>query len=335
MKTFIIAELSANHNGSLQFAIDSIIAAKKCGADAVKLQTYTPDTMTIKCNSEDFVINSGTLWDNQTLYELYQKAYTPWEWHKKLFNIARREGIICFSTPFDITAVDYLEELNNPIYKIASFEIRDIPLIEYTAKKGKPIIISTGIANLEDIELAVKTCRDVGNNDITLLKCNSAYPAPVEQTNLVMIKDLTDRFNVKVGLSDHSLGTTIPIAAVTMGATIIEKHFILDRSIGSPDASFSLDEKEFSLMVKAVREAEKAIGRVDYTLSENQRKSIVFGRSLYVVENIKKGDLFTENNLRSIRPGYGLHPKYYNDILGKKSRCDIKRGTPLTESHYT
>ena len=266
---FIIAELSANHNGSIETAIETIRAAKRAGADAIKLQTYTSDTMTIDCQKDDFIIK-GTIWDKQNLYKLYQQAYTPWEWHEQLFQVAKTEGLECFSSPFDKTAVDFLEELNTPAYKIASFEITDIPLIEYVASKGKPIIISTGIAELEDIQLAVDTCRKVGNNDIALLKCTSSYPAPIDEANMVMIKDLTDRFQVIPGLSDHTMGSTVPVVATAYGAKIIEKHFILDRSIGGPDASFSMNENEFKEMVKAVREAELAIGKLDYKLTPKQ-----------------------------------------------------------------
>ena len=249
-KVFIIAELSANHNGSIDLAIDTIRAARRAGADAIKLQTYKPTTITIDSNKEDFVIQNDSIWDGQKYFDLYEKAHTPWEWHKELFKVAKEEGLICFSSPFDPTAVDLLEELDNPIYKIASFEITDIPLIQYVASKGKPVIISTGIATLEDIELAVDTCRNAGNDQITLLKCTSSYPAPIEEANLVMIKDLAERFNVVSGLSDHTLGITTPVVAVTQGAKVIEKHFILDKSIGGPDASFSLDEEEFTQMVK-------------------------------------------------------------------------------------
>jgi len=322
----IIAELSANHNGSFQTAISTIKAAKRAGADAIKLQTYTADTLTIDCKKEDFLIKNGSIWDGKTFYELYQEAYTPWEWHEELFRVAREEGLICFSTPFDKTAVDFLESLDSPIYKIASFEITDIPLIEYAASKGKPMIISTGIATDEDIQLSVDTCRAVGNNDITLLKCTSSYPAPIEEANLVMIPDLATRFGVKSGLSDHTIGSTAPIVATTLGAKVIEKHFIIDRSIGGPDASFSMNETEFADMVKAVREAEKAIGVVDYTLTEKQQKGREFSRSLYVVEHIKEGDIITEKNVRSIRPGFGLHPKYLNEVLGKKVNKELDKG---------
>jgi len=322
---FIIAELSANHNGSIDTAIETIRAAKRAGADCIKLQTYTSDTMTIDSDKDDFVIK-GTIWDNQNLYKLYQEAYTPWEWHAQLFKVAEEEGLICFSSPFDKTAVDFLEDLNVPAYKIASFEITDIPLIEYVASKGKPVIISTGIAELEDIELAVETCRNVGNNQIALLKCTSSYPAPIDEANMCMVKDLAERFNVISGLSDHTMGATVPVVATALGAKIIEKHFILDRSIGGPDASFSMNEIEFTEMVKSVREAECAIGEVNYTLTEKQKKGKDFSRSLYIVEDMKKGDIITENNVRSIRPGFGLHPKFLNSILGKVVNADLKRG---------
>ncbi len=328
---FIIAELSANHNGSKQVAIDTIKAAKRCGANAIKLQTYTADTMTLDAYNDDFIIK-GTIWENQRLYDLYKQAYTPWEWHKELFEVAKNEGLICFSSPFDKTAVDFLETLNNPIYKIASFEITDIPLIEYAASKGKPIIISTGIANYEDIKLAVDTCRKAGNNDITLLKCTSSYPAPIEDANLVMMQRLAKDFKVKVGLSDHTLGITVPVVATALGATVIEKHFILDKSIGGPDASFSLDKKEFAEMVTAVRQAEKAIGQETYELTEKQKSGRVFARSLYAAENIKKGEIITEKNVRSVRPGFGMHPKYYNEILGKKATKNLEKGTPLSRN---
>lgn len=325
---FIIAELSANHNGSLETAIETLRAAKRAGADAIKLQTYTPDTITIDCDKDDFKIK-GSIWEGRNLYNLYKEAYTPWDWHKELFRVAKEEGLICFSSPFDKTAVDLLEDLNTPAYKIASFEITDIPLIEYVASKGKPVIISTGIAEFEDIDLAVKTCRHMGNEQIVLLKCTSSYPAPVEEANLAMIPDLAKRFGVIAGLSDHTLGITVPVAATVLGARVIEKHFILDRSIGGPDAAFSLDEKEFTAMVKAVREAEKAVGVVDYTLTEKQRKGRSFCRSLYVVEDIKAGEAITEKNVRSIRPGFGMHPKHYHEVLGKRAKVDLERGRAL------
>jgi pseudaminic acid synthase len=327
-RVFIIAELSANHNGSLETAIETIRAAKRAGADAIKFQTYTADTITLDCKTDDFRIK-GTIWDGKYLYDLYKDAYTPWEWHEELFRVANEEGLICFSSPFDKTAVDLLEDLNNPIYKIASFEITDIPLIEYVASKGKPIIISTGIAREEDIELALDACRKMGNEHIVLLKCTSNYPAPIDEANLVMIADLAERFNVVSGLSDHTMGITVPIVATVLGAKVIEKHFILDRSIGGPDASFSLNEEEFTKMVKSVREAEIAIGKVDYTWSDKMLKSREFSRSLYVAVDIKAGEVITTENVRSVRPGFGLHPKYYNDILGKRANCNLDKGFPL------
>lgn len=325
---FIIAELSANHNGSLKKAIESIKIIKNTGADAVKLQTYTADTITIDSKKDDFKIK-GTIWEERYLYDLYKEAYTPWEWHEELFRVAREEGLKCFSTPFDKTAVDLLESLDNPFYKIASFEITDIPLIEYAASKGKPMIISTGIATDKDIQLAVDTCRVVGNNDITLLKCTSSYPAPIEEANLLMIPDLAKRFGVKSGLSDHTMGSIAPIVATTLGATLIEKHFIIDRSIGGPDSSFSMNESEFTEMVKAVREVEKSLGKIDYSLTNTQNNSRVFSRSLYVVEDIKAGEVISEKNVRSIRPGFGLHPKYLSQIIGKKVKTDIEKGERL------
>tara|TARA_B110000971_G_C19999430_1_gene496015 strand:- start:463 stop:1488 length:1026 start_codon:yes stop_codon:yes gene_type:complete len=328
---FIIAELSANHNGSLDTAIETIRAAKRAGADAIKLQTYTADTLTIDSKKSDFIINNGSIWDGKNFYELYQEAYTPWEWHARLFEVAKEEGLVCFSSPFDKTAVDFLEDLEVPCYKIASFEITDIPLIEYAASKGKPIILSTGIATLDDIELALKTIRNVGDNEIALLKCTSSYPAPLDEANLVMIQDFKNRFGVISGLSDHTLGLTAAVVAACLGAKVIEKHFILDRSIGGPDASFSLDEKEFTQMVKEVRAAEKAIGNVTYELTEKQQAGKVFSRSLYVVQDVKKGEHFTEENIRSIRPGFGLHPRYYNEIIGTKANQDFETGDRLTK----
>ena len=329
-KVFIIAELSANHNGDLEIAIETIRAAKRAGADAIKLQTYTADTITLDCDNEDFIIKGGTLWDGKTLHGLYKEAFTPWEWHEELFRVAKEEGLVCFSSPFDVTAVDFLEQFDVPAYKIASFEITDIPLIEYTASKGKPMIMSTGIATYEDIQLAVDTCRAVGNNDITILKCTSAYPAPIEEANLIMMQQFAKDFDVKVGLSDHTLGITLPVAATMLGASVIEKHFILDKSIGGPDASFSLDEAEFTQMVKAVRGAQKAIGKVSYELTEKQKSGKQFSRSLYVSKDVNKGDVITKENVRSVRPGYGLHPKHLKDILGKIFKSDIEKGTAFS-----
>jgi len=326
---YIIAELSANHNGSFEKALETIRAAKRAGADCIKLQTYTADTITLDCRKDDFLIK-GTIWDGKNLHDLYKEAFTPWEWHEKLMAEAKALGLDCFSSPFDKTAVDFLEKLNVPRYKIASFEITDIPLIEYIASKQKPVIISTGIATYEDIQLAVETCRKVGNNDITLLKCTSSYPAPIEEVNLVMMRQFQKDFDVKVGLSDHTLGITVPVISVAMGATVIEKHFILDRAIGGPDASFSLNEQEFTEMVHAVREAEKAIGKVSYELTEKQQNGRAFSRSLYVAENIKSGEIITEKNVRSVRPGYSLPPKYLPEILGKKVNRDLEKGDRIS-----
>ena len=329
-KVFIVAELSANHNGSLDTAIETIKAAKRAGANAIKLQTYTADTLTIDCTKEDFVIKSGSIWDGKTFYDLYKSAYTPWEWHETLFKVAKELNLICFSSPFDKTAVDFLENLETPAYKIASFEITDIPLIEYVASKGKPIIISTGIATIEDIELALDACHRMENHDIALLKCTSSYPAPIEEANMVMVKDMAERFEIITGLSDHTMGTTVPIVATCFGAKIIEKHFILDRSIGGPDASFSMNKEEFTDMVKAVREAEKAIGIVDYNLTEKQKNGKAFSRSLYVVEDVIEGEIITQDNVQSIRPGNGMHPKHYRDLLGKRFKSSYEKGTPLS-----
>ncbi len=327
----IVAELSANHKQSLELAKETIYAMKEAGADAVKLQTYTPDTITAPFDNEYFRIKGGTLWDGKTLYELYKEAYTPWEWHYELKELAEKLGLIFFSTPFDKSAVDFLEELDVPAYKIASFEITDIPLIEYVASKGKPVIISTGIATLSDIEEAINACKRVGNEQIILLKCTSAYPTPLEEANVSVIPKLKELFGVPVGLSDHTKGITVPVVATALGAVLIEKHFILDKKIDSPDKEFSLTPEEFKEMVIAVKSAKKALGDGVYKLSEGMKKGRVFSRSLFVVKDVKKGELFTEENVRSIRPGYGLHPKYYNQIVGKKrARKDIKAGTPLT-----
>ena len=323
---YIIAELSANHGGSIDIAKKTIKSAKEIGANAIKLQTYTADTLTLNCDKEDFIISGGTLWDNQKLYDLYKKAYLPWEWHKELFEYARSIDIDIFSSPFDKTAVDFLEQFNPSAYKIASFEITDYELIRYTASKMRPIIISTGIATIDEIQDAVDICREVGNNDIVLLKCTSAYPAQLEDANLVTIENLAQTFGVISGFSDHTLGSTAPIVATTLGAKIIEKHFILDKSIGGADADFSMDKEEFRAMIQAIRDAEKLIGKVDYTMTEKKKKSRQFSRSLYVSKDIKKGEVFTEENLRSIRPGYGMHPKYLKDILGTISYKNFKFG---------
>ena len=331
---FIIAELSANHNGDIDLAIETIRAAKRAGANAVKLQTYTADTITLDSDKEDFKISSGTIWDGRFLHELYQEAHTPWEWHKRLFDIAKEEGLITFSSPFDHTAVDFLETLDVPAYKIASFEITDIALIEYVASKGKPIIISTGIAEYADIQLAVEACKRAGNENISLLKCTSSYPAPVEEANMIMIQKMASDFNVITGLSDHTLGNTVPMVAVSLGAKIIEKHIILDKSVGGPDASFSLDESEFKDMVDAVRKAESAIGVVSYDLTEKQKSGSNFKRSLYISKDIKAGDIATIENIRSVRPGYSLHPKHLNEILGKKAQKDFTIGDRISLTDF-
>ena len=328
-KCFIIAELSANHGGELDIALETIRAAKRAGADAIKIQTYTADTITLDSKKDCFKINQGTHWDGKYLYDLYKEASLPWEWHSKIFEVAKEEDLVCFSSPFDNSAVDLLEELNTPIYKIASFEITDIPLIEYAASKGKPMIISTGIAEIADIELAIEACKKVGNNDITILKCTSAYPADPKDANLLTIPDIKSRFGVKVGLSDHTMGVEGPVVATVLGANVIEKHFILDKAIGGPDAHFSLDEKEFTEMVNAVRKAEEMMGVVDYKMTEKKKKSRQFSRSLFVVEDVKAGEKVTNENVRSIRPGFGIHPKYFSELLGKEFNQDIQAGEPL------
>ena len=327
--TFIIAELSANHMNDLDIAIKTIEAIAQSGADAVKFQTFTPDTITINCDNDYFQIKQGTVWDGQVLYGLYEDAYMPWDWQPKLKKIAEDLGLIVFSSPFDKTSVDFLEDMDIPLYKIASFEITDIPLIEYVASKGKPIIISTGIATLEDIELAVQTCLNVGNSQIALLKCTSSYPAPYEEINLNTIPDISSKFNVISGLSDHTLGSEVSVAAVALGAKIIEKHFILDRNLGGSDSTFSMEPKEFKHMVDSIRNIEKALGTVNYDLSEKSKLNREFSRSLFVVNDIKKGEIITEDNVRSIRPNFGIHPKYLNKILGKKIKQDLKKGTPF------
>lgn len=327
--TFIIAEVSANHLQSYDNAVKLIKEVKMTGADAVKLQTYTPDTITIDCDNKYFQITQGTIWDGTTLHKLYQEAYTPWEWQPKLKKIAEEEGLIFFSSPFDITAVDFLEDMNVPAYKIASFEINDIPFIEYIASKGKPIIMSTGIATLADIEEALSACKRMGNTQIALLKCTSAYPSPMEDINLRVIPNLRDTFGTIVGLSDHTLGHTVPLGAVALGAKIVEKHITLSRDDGGPDAKFSMEPDEFKEMVIRIRELEKALGQVTYELTDKQKKSREHSRSLFVVKDIKKGEVFTEDNVRSIRPGFGLETKYIKDIIGKKARQNIQKGTPV------
>lgn len=327
---YIIAEISANHNQSYDAALKLIHAAKSAGADAVKLQTYTPDTITLDCKNDLFRIKNGSLWEGRCLYDLYGEAHTPWEWHAGLFEAAHEVGLDIFSTAFDPSAVDFLEALSVPVHKIASFEIVDIPLIEKMAATGKPLIISTGMATLGEIEEAVGAARAFGAKEIALLKCTSAYPASPEEMNLRTIPHLAEAFGVPVGLSDHTLGIEVPVAAVALGSCIVEKHFTLDRSIKGPDSAFSLEPHEFKRMVDAIRIAEKAMGHVHYGVGEEEARSRVFRKSLFVVKDVKAGETFTKDNIKSIRPGYGLHPRYLRDILGKFASCDIERGTPLS-----
>jgi len=329
-KVLIIAELSANHNGSLDTALRTIDAMKESGADAIKLQTYTPDTITLDCDSDMFTISQGTLWDKRKFHDLYAEAMTPWEWHVTLFDHAKSLGMEAFSSPFDPSAVDFLSELEVPAYKIASFEITDIPLIEYTAVKGKPIIISTGIATLSDIEEALGACKRMGNDQITLLKCTSAYPAALEEMNLLTIADMRNRFGVNVGLSDHTMSLSAPVAAVALGARVIEKHFILDRGMGGADSAFSLEPHEFKTMVDAVRDTEKLLGKITYELSPKSLKSREFSRSLFIAEDVKAGETITAVNVRSVRPGFGLPPKYFQEIIGRSFKTDLLKGTPLS-----
>jgi N-acetylneuraminate synthase len=327
---YIIAEMSANHGQSFEHAVKIVEAAKEAGADAVKLQTYTPETMTIRCDAPEFRIGGGTLWDGNTLYDLYATAYTPWEWQPKLKTVANGLGLDLFSTPFDVSAVDFLEAMDVPAHKIASFEMVDLALIRKVAQTGKPVIMSTGMASLSEIDEAVRAFREAGGIQLALLKCISAYPAPPDAMNLRTIPHLAEAFGVPVGLSDHTMGISVPVAAVALGACIIEKHITLSRSEPGPDSAFSLEPGEFKAMVEAVRTAEKALGRVNFELSEKEIASRVFRRSLFVVQDIKSGDLFTEQNVRSIRPGYGLPPKHIADVTGRKATRDIACGTPLS-----
>jgi N-acetylneuraminate synthase len=326
---YVIAELSANHNQDFDQAVRIIQAAKEAGADAVKLQTYTPDTITIASDREYFRIGGGTLWDGRNLYSLYGEAYTPWEWQPKLKRVANDLGLDLFSSAFDDTAVDFLEKMGVPAHKLASFELVDIQLIQKMAATGKPLIMSTGMASLEEVDEAVQTARQAGASQIALLKCTSAYPAPPEEMNLRTIPELAQRFDVPVGLSDHTLGITAPVAAVAVGACIIEKHLTLSRSTPGPDSAFSLEPHEFRAMVEAVRTAEKALGEVHFGLSAKEQASRVFRRSLFVVQDMKKGESFTAANVRSIRPGNGLHTRHLPEVLGRKAARDIERGTPL------
>jgi len=328
--TYIIAELSANHNHDFNQAVQLIKAAKEAGADAIKLQTYTPDTITIDCDNEYFRIGKGTVWEGKNLYKLYQEAYTPWEWQPKLKEIANNLGMGLFSTPFDNTAVDFLENMDVPAYKIASFELVDIPLIQYVAKTGKPIIISTGMATLAEIDEAVTAARKAGCKELALLKCTSAYPAKPEEMNLRTIPRMMEAFGAPVGLSDHTMGIAVPVAAVSLGACIIEKHFTLSRVIPGPDSAFSLEPQEFKAMVEAIRITEKALGKISYEVTEHETASRIFRRSLFVVKNMKSEEIFSAENIRSIRPGYGLPVKYLEEVIGKKASCNIDRGTPLS-----
>jgi pseudaminic acid synthase len=329
-RVFLIAELSANHGGSLEVCLDTVRAAADAGADAIKLQTYTPDTITLDSDAEPFQIRHGTLWDGTTLHRLYAEAMTPWAWHAPIFAEAKRVGLTCFSSPFDHTAVDFLIGLDTPIFKIASFEITDIPLIEYAASHGRPMIISTGVADAAEIDEALAACRRVGNDEVTLLKCTSAYPARAEEANLATIPDMAARFGVRVGLSDHTMGSAVPIAAVALGARVIEKHFILDRAIGGPDASFSMTPDEFRQMAEGVRIAEAALGQVSYDIADRNRPSRAFVRSLFIAADAKAGEVLTPDNLRSVRPGDGLHPRHYPELLGRRLAVDAPKGTPLS-----
>lgn len=326
---YIIAELSCNHRGSKQIALDTIKSMYESGANCVKIQTTTPDGLTINCKKEHFILSGGTLWDGKSLYELYQETQTPYEWHQELKDYTESLGMDFLSTPVCKTGVDFLDKLGLQFYKVAGYEIMDIPLIEHIAQKGKPIIFSTGIATKEDIALAINTCYDVGNNQVILLKCTSSYPTKWNQVNLKLIPKLKEDFDCIVGLSDHSLGYLVPVTAVTLGAKIVEKHFILDKKLGGPDVEFSMDPLEFKKMVLNIRRIEQAIGNSDYLLDEEVKNSRKFARSLFVVQDIKKGDIISEKNLRSIRPGVGLHPKYYKDLLGKRFNRDIEKGTPM------
>lgn len=327
---YIIAEMSANHNQDFDAAVRILYTAKESGADAVKLQTYTPDTMTIDCHNEYFRIGKGTIWEGKNLYALYGEAYTPWEWQPKLKDLADELGLDLFSTPFDFTAVDFLEDMGVPAYKIASFEIVDIPLIQRIAQTGKSIIMSTGMATLAEIEEAVTAIRTAGNEQIALLKCTSAYPASPEDMNLRTIPHLAEAFGVVTGLSDHTLGIAVPVAAVALGARIVEKHFTLSRAEPGPDSAFSLEPHEFKAMVEAIRVTEKAVGSVSYGVTEREQASRVFRRSLFVVKDVQAGEMFTEENVRSIRPGYGLHTRYMDEVLGRCAAHDIVIGTPLS-----
>lgn len=328
-KVFIVAELSGNHKQNIDRAKEIIKAAAWAGADAIKVQTYTPDTITLDCDNKYFQITQGTIWDGQTLYNLYKEAYTPWEWQSELKKYAEELGLIFFSSPFDLSAVDFLEELDVPFYKIASFEINDIQLIRYVARKGKPIIISTGVATVQEIEEAIETCRQENNNQIILLKCTSAYPTPLNEVNLNVITDIREKFRVRVGLSDHTLGYSVALGAVALGACIVEKHLTISRKDGGVDSAFSMEPEEFRQMVNGIREVEKALGSVNYELTEKQRQSAYFKRSLFSSRDIQIGEVFSEDNIKSVRPGEGLNTKYYESLMGRKATEFIPKGTPL------
>lgn len=333
LPVYIIAEMSANHGGSFERAKEIIKAAKDSGADCIKLQTYTADTLTIDCKNQYFNIEDGT-WEGKNLYELYKTAYTPWEWQKELKEYAEELGLDFLSTPFDNTAVDFLESIGVKFYKIASFEIVDIPLIKYIASKQKPIIMSTGMASLGEIEEAINAIRAMGNDQICVLKCSSSYPAVTDDMNLSTIKTLGECFDVTVGLSDHTMGAISSIVAVCLGATVIEKHFCISRDIETADSKFSMEPNEFSDMILSIREAEKAVGKTNFGATESEKSNVKFRKSIFVVEDIHEGELFTDKNIRVIRPGYGISPKYYDDIIGKRAQVGIKRGTPLSFSMY-
>lgn len=328
-KTFVVAEVSANHLQDYGRAEAIIKVAAQAGADAVKLQTYTPDTITLDCDNDYFQITQGTIWDGTTLHKLYEEAYTPWEWQPRLMEYANGLGLECFSSPFDATAVDFMKEMDMPAYKVASFEINDIPLIRKIAGLGKPVILATGIAYLEDMERALQVCKEEGNEQVVLLKCTSAYPSPYEEMNLKVIPNMAQVFDCITGLSDHSMGTAAAVASVALGAKMVEKHLTLSRADGGPDGAFSMEPDEFKKMVDEIRIVEKALGKVTYELSEKQKRSREDGRSLFVVKNMKEGEIFTEENVRSIRPAFGLHTMYLDEIMGKRARTDISKGTPL------
>ncbi|MBR1930481.1 MAG: pseudaminic acid synthase [Lachnospiraceae bacterium] len=328
--TFIIAEMSANHLMDFDRAVAIMQAAKDAGADAIKIQTYTPDTITLPSDAPEFQITQGTIWDGTTLHKLYQEAYTPWEWQPELKKIAEEMGLVFFSSPFDLSSIDLLEEMEVPVYKVASFEVTDIPFIRKIARTGKPIIMSTGISYLADLELAMRTCREEGNENVILLKCTSAYPSPYEDINLKTMVSMREVFDCLTGLSDHTMGTVVAEAAVALGAKVVEKHLTLRRADGGADAAFSMEPEEFKLMVDNIRIVEKALGRVTYDLTPKQKKSREHSRSLYIAQDMKAGDVFTPENLRSVRPAFGLHTKYYEELLGKKIRKDAKLGTAMS-----